>query len=247
MPKNTTPKSKWYEQYAKEYRRLTQAIRRQEKLGYVIPESIIPVAPSKMAKILKSDVQKLAKLTPEKIREKSYTVDPATGEAISGKGLNKKKSKRKTTKKKSEEPKKPKKRKPKKHPPAQEPQELDPFWYGDDIENVPDQQRQYYPGFENIAITGYLNQLKQFPNAEGARILTSWISNLIDRFGRLAVATMLDEGSRDGNVVTWETVYKGGVQIYMTNMLEYLPGISQDDKETLVGIMEQMESWENPA
>lgn len=247
MPRNTNPKSKWYDQYAKEYRRITQAIRRQEKLGYFIPEEIKPVKPSEMTSIRKSDVQRLIKLTPKKIRKESVYVDTETGEAFPGLDIVKSHHKAKPSKAKSKSTASKKKRKPKKPtPPQPEHKELDTFWYGDDIDYVPEPQRQYYPGFENIAITGYLQQLKQFPNAEGARMLSDWLTKLINEFGRHAVAVMLDEGSREGNIVTWETVYKGGVQVYMTNMMEYLPGLGADDKQRLGEIMEEMESWESP-
>lgn len=247
MPRNTSPKSKWYEQYAKEYRRITQAIRRQEKLGYYIPEEVRPIKPSEMSTIRKSDVQRLIKLTPKKIRKESVLVDTDTGEAYPGLDIVKSHHKAKPSKAKTKPNKPKKKRKPKQPtPPIQEPEELDTFWYGDDIDYVPEPQRQYYPGFENIAITGYLKQLEQFPNAEGARMLSDWLTKLIDQFGRHAVAVMLDEGSREGNIVTWETVYKGGVQVYMTNMMEYLPGLGVEDKQRLGEIMEEMESWESP-
>lgn len=242
MPKNTNPKSKWYEQYTKEYRRITQAIRRQEKLGYFIPEEVKPIKPSEMSTIRKSDVQRLINLTPKKIRKQSAYVDTDTGEPFPGLDIVKSHHKAKPSKAKS------KQTKPKKKPlpPPPEPEELDTFWYGEDIEYVPEPQRQYYPGFENIAITGYLQQLKQFPNAEGARMLSDWLTKLINQFGRHSVAVMLDEGSREGNIVTWETVYKGGVQVYMTNMMEHLPGLGAEDKQRLGEIMEEMESWESP-
>ena len=247
MPRNTSPKSKWYDQYAKEYRRITQAIRRQEKLGYFIPEEVKPTKPSEMSTIRKSDVQRLINLTPKKIRKQSVYVDTDTGEAFPGLDIVKSHHKAKPSKAKSKSTTSKKKRKPKKPtPPQPEHKELDTFWYGDDIDYVPEPQRQYYPGFENIAITGYLQQLKQFPNAEGARMLSDWLTKLINEFGRHAVAVMLDEGSREGNIVTWETVYKGGVQVYMTNMMEYLPGLGADDKQRLGEIMEEMESWESP-
>lgn len=247
MPRNTNPKSKWYDQYTKEYRRITQAIRRQEKLGYYVPDEVKPVKPSEMSTIRKSDVQRLISLTPKKIRKESIWTDKGTGEAFPGLDIVKSHHKAKPSKAKTKTTKPKKKRKPNKPtPPKQDPKELDTFWYGDDIDYVPEAQREYYPGFENIAITGYLQQLKQFPNAEGARMLSDWLTKLINEFGRHAVAVMLDEGSREGNIVTWETVYKGGVQVYMTNMMEYLPGLGADDKQRLGEIMEEMESWESP-
>lgn len=248
MSRNTNPKSKWYEQYAKEYRRITQAIRRQKKLGYFIPEEVKPTKPSEMSTIRKSDVQRLINLTPKKIRKKSVFVYTDTGEAFPGLDIVKSHHKAKSSKAKTKSNKPKNKRKPTQPiPPPQESEQLDTFWYGDDIDYVPEPQREYYPGFENIAITGYLKQLQQFPNADGALMLSDWINKLINQFGRHAVAVMLDEGSREGNIVTWETVYKGGVQVYMTNMMEYLPGLGVEDKQRLGEIMEEMESWESPS
>ena len=247
MPRNTNPKSKWYEQYAKEYRRISQAIRRQEKLGYYVSNEVRPVKPSEMTSIRKADVQHLINLTPKKIRKASIFVDKNTGEAFPGLDVVKSRHKPKPSKAKSKSSTPKKKRRPKKPSyTPQEPEQLDTFWYADDIDLVPESQREYYPGFENIAITGYLKQLQQFPNAEGARMLSDWLTRLINEFGRHSVAVMLDEGSRDGNIVTWETVYKGGVQVYMSNMMEHLPGLTGEDKQRLGEIMEEMESWESP-
>lgn len=248
MPRKNTHRSKWLEQYTKEYKRISQAIRRQEKLGYTIPDEIRPVKPSEMRNIRKTDVQRLIRLTPQKIRKSSWYTDPqGVGETFYGLDVVKSRHKAKPSKAKTPISKSKKKSKPKKPiPTPQESEELDTFWYDDDIDVVPEPQRQYYPGFENIAITGYLKQLQQFPNAEGARMLSDWLTKLINEFGRRAVAVMLDDGSRDGNIVTWETVYKGGVQVYMTNMMEYLPGIGETEKRRLGEIMEEMESWESP-
>lgn len=248
MTRKNTPRSKWIEQYTKEYKRISQAIRRQEKLGYTIPDEIRPVKPSEMPKIRKTDVQRLIRLTPQKIRKSSWYTDPqGTGETFYGLDVVKSHHKAKPSKEKTPISKSKKKSKPKKPiPTPQESEELDIFWYDDDIDLVPEPQRQYYPGFENIAITGYLKQLQQFPNAEGARMLSDWLTKLINEFGRHSVAVMLDEGSKEGNIVTWETVYKGGVQVYMTNMMEYLPGIGETEKRRLGEIMEEMESWETP-
>lgn len=246
MSKSTTPKSKWYEQYEREYKRINQAIRRQQKLGYYVPEEVKPVKPSAMPKILKKDVDKLVRLTPKAIRKKSYWIDSDTGEAFLGLDIVKSNHKPKPSSAKTRKSSNKKKRKPKTKKAQNIEPEIDVSFYPDDIEEWPEQHRQYYPGFTNIAITGYLKQLEQFPNAEGAKILSDWLSRCIDKFGRDRTAQMLDEGSRAGNIVTWETVYKGGVQAYITDMLEYMPEVTDDDRTSFGEIMEEMESWEGP-
>ena len=42
-------------------------------------------------------------------------------------------------------------------------------------------------------------------------------------------------------------VYKGGVEAYITNMMNKMPGFSDKDRTAMSEIMEQAESWENPA
>lgn len=244
---NNTPNSELFEQYTKEYQRIKQAIRRQEAKGYFVPEKLKPVPPSKIATVSESDLQNLIRLTPKEIRKQSVWVDTDTGEAFPGLDIVKSQHSAKPSQANPKRKQNKKKRKPKKPIPApDESEELDTFWYDDDIDNVPEQHRRYYPSFANIALTGYFKQLQQFPNAEGARVLSEWITRLINEFGRDNVAIMLDRGSLDGNIVTWETVYKGGVQAYMTNMIEHLPGLGAEEKQRLGEIMEEMESWESP-
>ena len=65
--------------------------------------------------------------------------------------------------------------------------------------------------------------------------------------GKHKVAQMLDEGYAEGNIITYNMVYKGGVEAYITNMMNKMPGFSEEDKQAISEIMEQAESWENPA
>lgn len=60
--------SEYLKEYNKEVRRLKQAIRRAEKRGYIVPESIIPQSPKR---ITQGSIRRLKKITPEKIRQKS--------------------------------------------------------------------------------------------------------------------------------------------------------------------------------
>lgn len=60
--------NKYLQEYKKEVRRLKQAIRRAEKAGYIVPENIIPKRPKK---VTQASVRRLAKITPQKIRDKS--------------------------------------------------------------------------------------------------------------------------------------------------------------------------------
>lgn len=81
MSNNYTPKGQLELQYEREYRRASQAIRRQRNYGYVIPEEVLPIRPSKMKEVTHEDVARLVKITPKYIREHSYYVDKNTGES----------------------------------------------------------------------------------------------------------------------------------------------------------------------
>lgn len=87
--------SKYLKEYNKEVRRLKQAIRRAEKQGYIVPESIIPQRPKT---ITQASIRRLEKITPEKIRQKS---DFQALEAVTDKS--KDKEQRKKINKKSKE------------------------------------------------------------------------------------------------------------------------------------------------
>lgn len=54
-------------EYDKQRKRLKQAIRRAEKQGYIFSEDILPKKPKR---ITKASVRRLAKITPELIRQK---------------------------------------------------------------------------------------------------------------------------------------------------------------------------------
>ena len=54
--------------YRKQRRRVQQAVKRLEKIGYIFDENVVPKIPKK---VTKASVQRLAKITPEKLREKS--------------------------------------------------------------------------------------------------------------------------------------------------------------------------------
>lgn len=84
MSDNYTPKNEWEVQYEREYKRITQAIRRQKKLGYFVPEDVKPLPPSKVKVISPTLVEKLIDLTPKEIRKQSVWVDQETGEAHQG-------------------------------------------------------------------------------------------------------------------------------------------------------------------
>lgn len=85
-------------EYNKQRKRLKQAIRRAEKQGYIFSEDILPKKPKR---ITKASVRRLAKITPELIRQKGKFLIEETGEIIPVKG-NKAVIKQEITRKKQE-------------------------------------------------------------------------------------------------------------------------------------------------
>ena len=84
MSNKNTPMSEWEHQYKREYNRIIQAINRQKKLGYFVPEEVHPIKPSKKKTITPEDVERLIEITPKKIRKSSIYIDKETGEGFQG-------------------------------------------------------------------------------------------------------------------------------------------------------------------
>lgn len=74
--------SQTQQEYNKQRRRIQQFINRAEKRGYLFPDNIIPDRPKR---VTKASVNRLAKLTPDKLYAKAEYVDVETGEILPGK------------------------------------------------------------------------------------------------------------------------------------------------------------------
>lgn len=77
------------QEYMKERKRIQQAISRQKKSGYIIPENLLPDIPKR---ITKASINRLKKITPKTIRSKSELIDFTTGEIITKESSNYRKS-----------------------------------------------------------------------------------------------------------------------------------------------------------
>ena len=218
--KNRKPQNrKWYYDYQDQYTRIMQAYHREIKRGYhPNPDFQLPLAPSKKERITKKDVERLERITPASLRQNLLWSDPLTGEAV--KGFDVVDFNKRTTRTKSIR----KKLK---------------------LEELPEEQ--YMPSYADIAISSLRYTLGSFPHAEGARILERWLDHVIAVYGKHKVAQMLDEGYAEGNIVTYNMVYKGGVEAYITNMMNKMPGFTDKDRTIMSQIMEHTEGWENPA
>lgn len=77
------------QEYMKERKRIQQSISRQKKSGYIVPENLLPDIPKR---ITKASINRLKKITPKTIRNKSELVDFTTGEIITKESSKYKKS-----------------------------------------------------------------------------------------------------------------------------------------------------------
>lgn len=84
MPKKNTPNGHLFEQYQREYQRIHQAIRRNKKLGYILPPNLIPVKPSLVESVTPEIIKEMQKMTPQELRLKSLYTDALTGEVYTG-------------------------------------------------------------------------------------------------------------------------------------------------------------------
>lgn len=95
MAKQRNVKSNTTIQYEKELKRIKSFIRKAEKRGYIIDENILPQRPKR---VTKKSVERLQKITPQEIYNKSSYVDSTTGEIISGKRGKKLEAQKRATK-----------------------------------------------------------------------------------------------------------------------------------------------------
>ena len=212
--------------YSKQVARIKQFMRRAEKRGFVFDKSsILPVKPKS---IRKSSIEKLRKITPQKMYKKSVYGGKATaGEIVKGEaGV---KAERKARAQKSAETRKQRKQKP----------------------EYPEPQQTYRPDnisedtsfFDFAVINEYKRNLVHFGQNANAE-LNSWLDSLIAENGRHNVAVMLNDGISSGLVVTYQIAYDTSkLHEYMSDMLDYLDA-DDDFKSQIQDAFEDDEDWE---
>ena len=111
--------------------------------------------------------------------------------------------------------------------------------------------------YSQATIAQWKLRIEQNPNGEAYNFLKNWLDDMIAQNGIDNVAEMLQKGTADGNIITWETVYKQGeAERYISTMLDYLPDQGELYKENvqdkfeyykqMTDAMEQDEDWEDP-
>lgn len=206
-------------EYNKQIKRIKNFIRRAEKRGFKFDENIIPKKPKR---ITESSVNKLKRLTPEKLYSKSvYAGYASHGEIV--KGLEGRSLERKYKLK----------------APTQETTNIPKFEPPENISNDPS-------FFDNVVISGFKQHVSQF-NERASNLLLSWLERILTTNDIHDVATMLNDGAEAGNIVTYQIVYSTDkLHEYMSNMLEYLPEAGEFFKSEMMDAFEMEEDYSEP-
>lgn len=95
--------------------------------------------------------------------------------------------------------------------------------------------------YSDAIIANYRNQLRQYP-AMAEPMLTNWLDYMIDEHGKDDVAKMLEDGAKNGVVLTFEIAYSEDKLVgYIADLMDWLPEMTDWYKAEL---MEQFEMWE---
>lgn len=238
-------------EYAKQRRRVQQFIRRAEKRGYQFSSNILPDKPKR---ITKQSVERLRKLTPEKLYQKAEYGGEATGGEVVP-ALEGRKRERQLSAQRAAETRKALKRLEQYIPP--EPSEsyedyydYDYDYYDTDYEsdiNVPDTINEEPNFYENIVIRMYREQL-QWYNQDASRMLLNWINAVITKQGRKRTAKMIQDAQQAGVGLTRQEAYsEAKVTEYIGKMMDYLPEAGNYTKQDIMDALEYEESYEEPS
>ena len=221
--------SKAVKVYNKELRRIKQYIRRAEKRGYQFKDNVIPERPNR---ITKASVKKLKKIRPETLYKKSVYGGKATfGEIV--KGTEGRKAERKLASQRASETRK--LRKQVKTATVPDPRFIPPTSISDDT--------SFY---DRVTISGFKQHVSVF-NERASTMLKTWLDKLLQNHSEHDVATMLNDGVENGNIVTYQIVYSRDKLVeYMSNMLDYLPDEGELFKEQFMEAMEYEEDYSDP-
>ena len=200
------------EEYSRIRGNLLRQYRGMVAEGLQFDKNPIPTIPKK---VTAASIRKLEKVKAD-LLEKSWIIDPVTGEKLTGKQWRNVKRWR---------------RKPKTLPPPPAPPEPEP------------EEQPAPPPFWDAVIDAYLDQLYEFEDDNNARVrknagrVERWIRDLLGsetEEEKQAVAEMLEAGAAAGHILTWEILYDDGLtDMYMTEMVRFFPGKTGEERDDI--------------
>lgn len=213
------------QQYKKQRRRAQSLIRKYKKAGYEV-EIEIPKIPKR---ITKGSINRLAKITPEKVRRASYAPNPLTGERVnfySFKDISKKLDKT-----------------------IKSPYDLYSSFITAPVapENVsretfldnlpPDVSRETSaptPYWEDVVIENFKEAIENMQSDKLSEIAFNWLERNISTHGKTKVAEMLNDGAEKGIFNKLEVVYKESDVLVILTDLTQLMDISAAEKNEVM-------------
>ena len=88
--------------------------------------------------------------------------------------------------------------------------------------------------FADTVISNYRLQIHAYPQY-AEPLITEWLDSMIAQCGKEDVALMLQNGAEAGLVVTHEIAYDDDyITTYVSQMLDYLPGLSKGLKADIL-------------
>ena len=213
-------------EYAKQRKRIQQAIRRAEKRGYILDKEILPPIPKR---ITKHSVSRLSKIDANKIYENSVKIDTETGEITPGK-VARKQEKSEAAKKAARTRKERRKNETKQESEQRESQSYESF-----------------PSESDIVIQNFRADIvSRFPEV-AAPILTQWLNGLLSTHNKEVVAQMLQDSADAGVTIDYSVSYNEEALLSrIADMMDYLPGASTGMKSEIMDALEFEEDWELP-
>ena len=96
--------------------------------------------------------------------------------------------------------------------------------------------------YSEAIIANYKNQIKQYP-AMAEPMLLNWLEYMILEHGKDDVAKMLEDGAKNGVVLTFEIAYSEEKLVgYIADLMDWLPEMTDWYKAEL---LEQFEGWDD--
>lgn len=258
MARKSKPLTPLQQEYRKQRRRIQQFIRRAEKRGYQFSENVIPDKPKK---IRKESVERLRKLTPEKLYKKSvYGGEATQGEIVKGtKGLQ---LERKAKAKKASETRKA--REALRNPIPQEPYkpldyepdldydyDTEPDYdyndyYGDNEEDFtqPDTISEDTTFYERVIIENFRTTAGHFRAKD---YILSWLNSCIITYGEHETALMIQNASKAGlilGITVRPSDREEVIASFLSEMLNFMAEAGDFSRQQMMEMMESMESYE---
>lgn len=248
------------QEYRKQRRRVQQFLRRAEKRGYQFLENTLPERPKR---ITKKSVERLQKLTPEKLYKKStYGGEATYGEVI--KGTKGRELERKRSAEKSAETRR-RRKEESTYVPAYTETYYEPEYEELEVEkkSIDDLKRESKLNFikdtvrednintdssfyTRIVIDNFRITLNAY-NEKAKEKLNGWLNTLVTQYGNDDVAQMITTAIEDGVELTVKDSYfLEKVSDYMQKMMDYLPEAGEFTKESILESLEEEDIYTEP-